>query len=295
MSLRQPFRAGSFYEADESACRTEAQRLISDVVLSSDLPAGLVGGIAPHAGWLYSGAVAAMTLKALAAQHTPGAVVLFGADHFGTASVGEVFNCGAWVTPLGELAIDEPLAEASVAADSQLVANCPAHVREHSLEVLAPLIQVLWPNARIVPILVAPGPNAMAVGEAVGGVLADWDADVVVVGSTDLTHHGGQFGCPGGRGKAGVDWTAGNDRRMIGLMETMAAADTISEAQQQGNACGAGAIAATIAACGRLGATAGRCLQYTNSYEVMQTLYAGHGDDTTVGYASVVFGKAEEE
>jgi len=292
MSLRQPFRAGSFYEADETACRNEAQRLLTAVALPKDLPPGMVGGIAPHAGWLYSGAVAATTLKALATQHTPAAVVLFGADHFGTASAGEVFNCGAWVTPLGELPIDEPLADALVAADERLTANCPAHVREHSLEVLAPLLQALWPNARIVPILVAPGVDAVGVGEAVGGVLCDWADDVVVVGSTDLTHHGGQFGSLGGRGQQGVDWTVGNDRRMIDLIESMAAAEAVNEASQRGNACGAGAIAATISTCGKLGATAGRCLEYTNSYRVMQELYAGHGDDTTVGYASVVFGQA---
>ena len=293
MSLRQPFRAGSFYEADQTACRDEAQRLLAAVVLPDDLPGEIVGGIAPHAGWLYSGAVAATTLKALDSQHTPAAVVLFGADHFQTASGGEVFNCGAWVTPLGELAIEEALADACVAADPRLVANCPAHVREHSLEVLVPLVQVLWPAARVVPILVAPDHDAVAVGDAVGGVLAEWDGDAVVVGSTDLTHHGGQFGSPGGRGKVGVEWTVGNDRRMIDLIEAMAAADAIGEARQRGNACGAGAIAATIAACARLGATAGRCLEYTNSYQVMQSLYAGHGDDTTVGYASIVFGSAE--
>jgi MEMO1 family protein len=289
MSLRQPFRAGSFYEADETACRVEAKRLISAASLPDNLPAGMVGGIAPHAGWLYSGAVAATTLVALASQHTPDTVVLFGADHFGTAAGGEVFNCGAWATPLGELPIDEALAAACVAADERLTANCAAHVREHSLEVLAPLIQELWPDVRIVPILVVPESDAVAVGEVVGGVLAEWAGDMVVVGSTDLTHHGGQFGNPGGRGSQGVDWAVDNDRRMIDLIEAMAAADTVAEARQRGNACGAGAIAATIAACRRLGATAGRCLDYTNSYEVMQTLYASHGDDTTVGYASVVF------
>jgi len=290
MSLRQPFRAGSFYEADETVCRAEARRLISAASPPDDLPPGLVGGIAPHAGWLYSGGVAATTLAALASQRMPDTVVLFGADHFGTAVAGEVFDCGAWVTPLGELAVDEALAEACVAADSRMTGNCPAHVREPSLEVLAPLIQELWPDTRIVPILVAPGADAVSVGEAVGGVLADWAGDVIVVGSTDLTHHGGQFGNPGGRGKQGVDWTVDNDRRMIDLIETMAAAEAVAEARQRGNACGAGAIAATITACGRLGAAAGRCLEYTNSYEVMQTLYAGHGDDTTVGYASIVFG-----
>ena len=134
----------------------------------------------------------------------------------------------------------------------------------------------------------APSADAADVGHAIGAVLKG-RGDVVVIGSTDLTHHGGHFGAPGGHGAGGVDWTVANDRRMIDLMVAMDASAVVGEAQQYGNACGAGAIAATVAACSQLGATAGHCLWYTNSYEIMQSLYPGHGDDTTVGYASVVF------
>ena len=289
MSVRQPYRSGSFYEAGPETCRRDAQRLLLTARVPDDLPAGIVGGIVPHAGWVYSGLVAATTLKALDIEHTPEAVVLFGADHFGTASAGEVYDRGAWATPLGELAIDEPLAADILAAGASLTANCPAHAQEHSLEVQAPLIQILWPQAKLVPILVSPSADAVEVGRCVAGVVKARGGDIVIIGSTDLTHHGGQFGSPGGHGKEGVEWTAANDRRMIELMESMSAEQIVGEAHQRGNACGAGAIAATIAACSALGATAGWSLAYTNSYEVMQALYPGHADDTTVGYASVVF------
>lgn len=288
MTIRQPFRAGSFYEAAEQTCRQDAEQLLASARVPAEPPAGLVGGIVPHAGWMYSGAVAATTLKTLDAQHSPSAVVLFGADHFGTAFAGEVYDRGAWATPLGEIAIDEDLAAAIMAADHRLSENCAAHAREHSLEVQVPLIQLLWPETKLVPVLVAPSADATDVGRAVGDVLKS-RGDVVVIGSTDLTHHGGHFGSPGGHGVEGVDWTVANDHRMIELMAAMKADEVVGEAQQYGNACGAGAIAATIAACSRLGATAGHCLWYTNSYEIMQALYPGRGDDTTVGYASVVF------
>ncbi|MHC4563788.1 MAG: AmmeMemoRadiSam system protein B [Planctomycetota bacterium] len=289
MTVRQPFRAGSFYEGSPDACRAEARNILAAAKLPDDLPPGLVGGIVPHAGWAYSGAVAATTLKALDTQHTPDTVVLFGADHFGGAIRAEVYDQGAWATPLGELAIDELLATTIIEADDLLASNCQAHAQEHSLEVQAPLIQMLWPQAKIVPILVAPSADSAAVGRAVGSALAGRGEDIVIVGSTDLTHHGGHFPAPGGRGKQGVDWTVANDRRIIDLMATMQADQIVLEAAQRGNACGAGAIAATIAACRQLGATAGACLWYTNSYDVMQQIYPGHGDDTTVGYASVVF------
>ena len=288
MSLRQPFRAGSFYEADETACRNEAQRLLTAVALPKDLPPGMVGGIAPHAGWLYSGAVAATTLKALATQHTPAAVVLFGADHFGTASAGEVFNCGAWVTPLGELPIDEPLADALVAADERLTANCPAHVREHSLEVLAPLLQALWPNARIVPILVAPGVDAVGVGEAVGGVLCDWADDVVGVGSTDLTHYGPHYHfTPHGVGEKAHRWSRNeNDAAFIQKLVELDPQGCLEEGLSNYNACCPGAAAAAVTSARLMGSEYGELLTQATSYEVMNA----EGDPIDfVGYASVLF------
>jgi len=289
MSLRQPFRAGSFYEASPHACREEAQDLLNAVQLPEDLPKRLFGGIVPHAGWMYSGKVAAVTLKALAGAVQSPTVVLLGADHCGTAMDGEVYDRGAWVSPLGEVEIDEPFAEQILIAGDLLSANQAAHAREHSLEVQVPFIQVLWPGVKMVPILVAPSARAPAVGQAVGQVAARQAGPVVIVGSTDLTHHGGHFPAPGGRGQQGVEWTVANDRRMIDLMEQMAAEKIIKEAAEYQNACGAGAVAATIAACRAMGATAGRCLAYDNSYDVTHRLYPRHADDTTVGYASVVF------
>ncbi len=77
---------------------------------------------------------------------------------------------------------------------------------------------------------------------------------------------------------------------MLDLIVAMDAQAIVAEAEARGNACGAGAIAATLAACQALGATRGCCLEYTNSYEVVHAMYPNDMDDTTVGYASVVFG-----
>ena len=84
-------------------------------------------------------------------------------------------------------------------------------------------------------------------------------------------------------------WSVANDRRMLSLIEQMSAEKIISEATKRGNACGAGAIAACVAACRQMGATAGHCIEYTNSYNVVRAMYPNESDDTTVGYASVVF------
>jgi len=289
MDVRPSARAGSFYEAAPSVCRRDAETLIGAVNLPDDLPSPLYGGLVPHAGWVYSGRVAAMTLKALAEAGRAATFVLFGADHTGAARLGEVYDRGAWQTPLGRTAIDEELAAALLEACASLRSNPNAHAMEHSIEVQVPLLAVLSEDARIVPVAVPAAPAAVEIGRAVGEVLAERFAAAAVVGSTDLTHHGGHFGSPGGRGKVGEQWTRENDQRMLGLIETMDAEGIVPEARERMNACGAGAIAATIAACSALGASRGICLEYTNSYEITHAARADHPDDTTVGYASVVF------
>jgi len=289
MTVRPPYQAGAFYERIPATCRFQAEQLFDSAELGKDLPGRLYGGLVPHAGWMYSGRLAALTLKAIYTSISPNTFVLLGADHIGRAELGEVFEGKAWQTPLGQVQINEDLAAAIIKADRLLRGNSQAHSHEHSIEVQIPLLQVLDPQIRIVPITVPPSGSAGQIGEAIASVLKDWPEPVSIVGSTDLTHHGGHFPSPGGSGKAGVQWAVKNDQRMISLIEQMQADRIVPEALKHGNACGAGAIAATISACRKLGATRGICLEYTNSYEVVHAMVPDEQNDTTVGYASVVF------
>ena len=296
MTIRRAFSAGGFYDGSPAQCAVAAADLMSAARVPPGLPAVLFGGLVPHAGWPYSGRLAAMTFKALCTAGEVRTFVLFGADHFGVVQMGEVFDAGVWQTPLGDVAVDEELAAAIVAAADCMRANPGAHDyqvaarrAEHSIEVQLPILRTAAPQARIVPIAVPPTATAVEIGRAVGGVLAETPGRTAVVGSTDLTHHGGHFGSPGGRGAAGENWARRNDRRMLDLVEALADERIIDEADARMNACGAGAIAATVAACKHLGATRGLCLEYTNSYEVTHAEAPNYPDDTTVGYASAVF------
>lgn len=289
MNIRHPIVAGQFYEASASSCRHHVEKLIGSAEVPPDLPAPLLGGLVPHAGWSYSGDLSALTFKALQVGQACKTLVLFGADHRGVVRRGEVYDSGVWRTPLGDAPIDEELASAVLAVCDCCRANPDAHAGEHSLEVQVPILQVLAPDLRLLPIAVPPGDLAVPIGLAVAEALADRAGDVRIVGSTDLSHHGGHFPAPGGRGDIGEKWTRANDRRMLALIESLDAEAVVAEAEEHGNACGAGAIAATIAACRALGATRGTCLRYTNSYTLVHEKYPYELDDTTVGYASAVF------
>jgi hypothetical protein len=292
MTVRPAFNAGAFYEASEQGCRKQALALLERELPEAELPDTLRGGLVPHAGWSFSGPLAALTFKALTRERCPEAFVLLGADHSRAAAGGEIFPEGAWQTPLGPVEVDADLAARFAEAGQGLRLNADAHrTREHSLEVQLPLLRTACPDARIVPVLVAPTGEAVEIGTAIGQVLRAAPAgEVAVLASADLTHHGGHFGSPHGTGEAGEQWTRANDRRLLELVEAMRAEAIVPEAMRNGNTCGAGAVAAAVAACRELGATRGVELAYDNSYRILRRRAPDYyHDDTTVGYASVVF------
>jgi hypothetical protein len=286
MPVRQPAVAGRFYPADRARCIREIERCLPDS-LPSDLPERIVGGIVPHAGWAFSGPTAAKVFSAIASQFTPDTVVLLSAMHARGASQPALYGSGAWRTPLGEAPVDEELAQVLLSTDGEFVDRPAAHAGEHSAEVQVPFIQHLFPEAQILPIMMPPDQEAVSAGKVLGQTLAASDRRVVAVGTSDLTHYGPSFYgfAPAGTGQDALDWVRENDRRVIDLMLDLKARKIVPETTAHHNACGGGAIAATVAAARKLGAEEGVLLEYTTSYDVRPQ---GVPSDF-VGYAAVVF------
>lgn len=290
MIVREPAVAGMFYPGSDQACRRQIQDLLPRNVDASSLPQTICGGIAPHAGWTYSGRVAAQVFAAIAARTQPDVFVLFGAAHRRPGHDAALFPTGAWQTPLGLAHIDAPLAERVLAASSLVRADTSAHEAEHSIEVQVPFIQYLFPQARILPIIVEPSTKAVEIGRTVATAAQDAGASVVYIGSTDLTHYGPHYGfMPEGPGPHGLAWARQvNDLRIIELIRRMRSDAVVPETAEHYNACGAGAIAATLAACSVCGATQGHLLAHTTSAEVAETF--GQSSTDAVGYAGFIFG-----
>ena len=286
MNVRKAYRAGSFYPADAHSCQQQIDECLGTYQPPAE-PAHIVAGIVPHAGWVFSGATATKVFKSVADKSSPETFVIFGAVHvWGTGSAA-LYDHGAWETPCGNVTIDEEIAALLLEhAASYVSADLSAHSREHSIEVQIPFIRYIFPNARVVPIMVSPGPEASAFGQKVGEIIADTPTSVMVLGSTDLTHYGPSFGfTPYGIGEEALSRMKDNDQRIIDLAMKMKAEDVIQEASQHRNACGAGAIAATVAAAKMLGAKQGYLLEHTTSHDVMPERPA----TDAVGYAGIVF------
>lgn len=276
--------AGSFYPGGPHACAAMIDRLRPHELLPST-----VGGLVPHAGWSYSGRTAALTILSLAGSR-PDTVVIFGAVHVPDRNEASLFDAGEWETPTGKLPVDEELARA--VARCRHVRIAPGvHSDEHSIEVELPLIHGYLGGVRILPLMVRPGSRAVEIGRWVARAALDLGRRVVFLASTDLTHYGPAFGFePAGRGEEGFRWAKEvNDRRFLRVVGQLDADGVVPEASVNRNACGAGAVAATLAALAEYGGPRPVELQHTCSAEVERT--GGERPLNSVGYASVVFGE----
>jgi len=286
MSSKGPLRnpvALNFYV---DACNKEQiERLLRDFRLP-DLKGDIVAGILPHAGWAYSGRVAAKVFKCIKEKNPPDTFVLLGAIH-SLPERNSVYAQGTWATPLGEVQVDEELARGLLAALKDKLAEDPqAHSGEHSLEVQLPFIKYFFPSAKIVPIRIAADSGAASLGVKIGECLLKAKKGIAVIGTTDLTHYGDPYGfAPAGYGDKAYSWMKNNDTRIVKLALEMKADDIVKEAAVNYNACGSGALAATVAAATALGAEKGILLEYTTSHEV-----SGENDfHMGVGYAGILF------
>jgi len=286
MSIRFPSVAGMFYPAREQTCRQQVEECLRSVKApKTEHP--IRGGVVPHAGWAFSGPTAGHVFSALSTQEPPETIVLFGAVHTWGVTQPSMYGSGEWRTPLGDLSIDQELAQEILRVKSGLVFDNPdAHAGEHSIEVQLPFIAHLFPGTRILPIAVPPSPSSPKVGTQVASTALALGRRTLAIGTSDLTHYGPRYGfVPAGVGDQALEWLRGNDTRLLDLVVQMRAQQIVEEARRHHNACGAGAIAASITYAAEMGATKGTLLHYTNSHEVMPT---GRPTDM-VGYAAVVF------
>ena len=290
MNVRKPAVAGQFYGGTQTQCLAEIDECLPVRDLNIELPSPVVAAIVPHAGWVFSGELAATAFKAIQQSNQDvDTFVIFGAAHqyFGGGAV--VYDSGAWETPLGQVEIDAELAGQIVAKGA--VADPEAHHGEHSIEVQVPFIQHLFPNAKIVPIIVPVADFDHTFGTHVGQLIHEQqDKKVVCVASTDLTHYGPRYGfCPEGTGSAALKWAREvNDMEFIDLALRMEADRLLETALDKGNACGPAAVATLISAAKAMGRICGVLLGHTTSHDIMLEKF-NQPSEESVGYAAIVF------
>ena len=181
--VRQPAVAGSFYPADPAQLSAQVDALLS--VSAKDHK--VKGIIVPHAGYIYSGAVAG---EVFATADIPRQVILIGPNHHGAGADIAVSGADSWAIPLGDIPVATALRDQMVNDIPALSIDDQAHRYEHSLEVMLPFLLRRQPALQIVPI--ALGQLSLAdclqLGTALAQTLKSWDKKVLLLASTDMNH-----------------------------------------------------------------------------------------------------------
>ncbi len=275
--------AGSWYPVGKKACQEQIDRFLAE----KPLPAGrFAGGIVPHAGWYFSGAIACRVIAALASAPPVDTIVLFGGHMHPDASPFMLVH-GSVDTPLGEIASDTDLAEQICDACGIQKKNAAGFPDENTFELQLPFIKYFFPNARIVMCAVPPTDAAMAIGKQAAVSAAALGRTIRVIGSTDMTHYGPDFGLTcAGTGTAAVRWVKNeNDGNAINAMVAMDEAGIIANGLERSSMCCPGAAAAAAAACKTSGATRAVVLDYATSFDKS----AGA---SFVGYSGILYAAA---
>ena len=276
MSVRRPCVAGTFYPADPERLRQTIEGCFTHGLGPGRMPRPeaserrIVSVVCPHAGYMYSGPVAAHSYYHLAAEAKPTSVVVIGPNHTGLGSPIAMMGRGAWETPLGEVEIDAELADSILKASDIIDIDEWAHQREHSIEVQLPFLQYIYgPDLRFVPICMGfqDLESSREVGRAVAQAVKG--ADAIIMASTDLTHQEPQA-------------SASRKDRMV--IESILSLDeaTLQERVRANriSMCGYGPVSAAIVASKMLGATRAELLAYHTSGDITGDHYA------VVGYAA---------
>lgn len=264
--MRRPAVAGQFYPRHPRELVAELEAVYGDVAGAEPLP--IRGAVVPHAGYIYSGAVAAEVYARLPERET---YVLLGPNHHGLG-LPVALSREPWMTPLGVAECDLEMADHL--AGSIIEMDESAHLYEHSLEVQIPFLQARFSGFKILPISMGlqDEETAVEVGEAVGEAARELDRDCTIIASSDFTHYEPQ------------EEARRKDAQVIEAILRMDV-PAVYRAVYALNvtSCGYGPISAAITASRILGAGTGKLLRYSTSGEAV-------GDySQVVGYGAIAF------
>jgi MEMO1 family protein len=288
MTRRAPAVAGMFYP--ESARELRAlidqsfrnQRFGPGTAMTSTAPSinkehKIYGIVSPHAGYMYSGAVAANGFYKISSVDFHN-VIMAGPNHYGIGSWVAAMKDGTWETPLGDVQVNSRIAEEIGRRSAALDFDDYAHSRDHCLEVQLPFLQYIKQDFKIVPVVLISQNRdiAFGLGNAISQTLMEMEMDTLdstlLLASSDFTHYEPNSEAHRKDGELIKAILALDVNRFYTVLERL----NIS-------ACGYGAIATMMVAAKNLGATRGELLKYATSGDVTGDISA------VVGYSSIVF------
>lgn len=232
----------------------------------------IYGIVSPHAGYVYSGAVAANGYYETSSMNFD-RIVMIGPNHYGIGTGLATVPNGIWETPLGEVEVDSEMASQIAENSGILDFDELAHSRDHCLEVQLPFLQYIKKNQfKIVPIIMIMQDKVTAseIGESIAS--STRNLNTLLIASSDFTHY-----------EPNAEAHRKDDELIKAILSLDISNFYTTFERLNVSACGYGAIASIMTAAKALGATKGELLRYATSGDVMGDI------NNVVGYASIIF------
>ena len=277
MRIRKRTLPSGWYPVDERSVRQRIDEYLA--AFPEPEKRAAVAGIAPHAGWDFSGALACEVFRRI--PESIRTVVVVG-GHLGQDDgiVGAIED--GYETPMGPLEADLELLETL----RERIPVDPDRAPDNTVEIQLPFLRALLPGVKALSLRAPPSQTAVDLGKELAAVQDRTGARIAVVGSTDLTHYGPNYGfLSAGHGDQARSWVREtNDRRIIESLLSMDCQEAIRRSIAERSACSAGGAVAAASFAHACGVAAGALLRYTTSYAV-------HPSESFVGYAAILYAK----
>jgi len=265
--IRRPVVAGQFYPQTEASLRKMLAGLVDPASEKQDA----IGVIMPHAGYVYSGQVAGLTISKVELKKT---VIILGTNHTGSGEKFSIMTGGSWATPLGEVKIDSEIAGSILKEGGLLKEDALAHLQEHSIEVEIPFLQYLNGDIKIVPIVIsslAGLSECQRLGEDIANGFKKIGRSGLFMASTDMTHY------------ESAETAKEKDRLAINAVLELDEKKLFDIVKEKGlSMCGLPAACVLISVCKNLGAKKAGLVKYQTSGDISGD-YA-----SVVGYAGMI-------
>jgi len=287
--IRKAVVAGQFYELDKRNLEESikecflSKRGPSSLPKSSEGEKNVLGLVVPHAGYVYSGAIAAHSYYYLSRNGFADTFIILGPNHTGQGSGVSVMTEGIWETPLGKVPINEGLAKKL--CKSIIDKDDSAHAYEHSIEVQLPFLQFTTTGKKFdfVPICMAMQDfeTAKEIGEILADAIKKTGCKTAIIASSDFSHAGFNYMSMPPKGMRVDEYAEKQDKLAIKKILEMDPNGLIDVVHQNDiTMCGYGPVAAMLVATKILGAKQAELLKYGTSYEVQPS-------SSCVGYGAI--------
>jgi len=288
--IRDAVVAGQFYSGTEKTLRKQIEQCFLEKRGFGTIPVvkkqgeNIKGIVVPHAGFIYSGAIASHAYGRLAQEGFGETFIILGPNHTGMGSGVSVMTEGSWKTPLGVVPIDESVATALVTGI--IDQDSTAHTYEHSIEVQLPFLQFIAQNRdfSFVPLcmMMQDYETAWEVGGLLANFIATSQKKIILIASSDFSHAGFNYHSRPPPGMRVDEYAKKQDELALKEILALDPRKLIDTVEEHGiTMCGYGPVAAMLVAAKKLGVRRAELLKYGTSYEVQP-------GSSCVGYGAIV-------